>query len=63
MLSLPIATMPAAAALATQARSAVFAGSPANSFEPAVVGAPATSKISFQPIGTPSSGDSGSLRR
>ena len=55
--------MPAAAALATQARSAVFAGPPLNSFEPAVVGVPATSKMSFQPIGTPSSGDSGAPLR
>ena len=59
MLSLPKHTMPAAATFATQGMSAVFAGPPPNSLEPAVVGAPATSKISFQPIGTPSSAESG----
>jgi hypothetical protein len=59
MFSLPTVTIPAALMLATQGMTAALTGPPARSFEVAVVGVPATSNMSFQAIGTPSSADDG----
>ena len=54
--SLATTTAPAARSRATAAASAVAGGASANTFEPHLVGSPATSNKSFTPSATPCSG-------